>query len=138
MSDLSSFVKKSVDTELKSWEERQSFLPVERYIGFFKEGASKFLLVSEASPMEYVSLTEYIRVKGKRNESGIPLKAKIKTLKNLSQAMHQVVQLWDNVSHGHLCPNNILVNHFKKPQKPQKSIFLNSKKSQIFPVLSNL
>ena len=101
--NISSFVLREIPKEIKKWKKLNE-PNIEIYLGTIRAGSELFI-VQEANP-NMMNLDTFVRAKrGKISES-----IKIQILISISQTMRDMLASGPEYAHGHLCPQNILVN----------------------------
>lgn len=100
VNNISTSQLREIPEEIKKWS-NISFLGTEVYIGNFTRDENLFI-VSDWPSQEFVSMSILIS-KNLSNEE------KLKILKNLIKILMNLEALGDGFAHGHLCPNNVLI-----------------------------
>ena len=103
ISEISTVLVREIPAEIRKWK-KVNFPSIENYLGEYHETDQNYYLISEANE-SMVSLATFLE----SDSNSMTTTEKVFVCKNLVKSMMQLAPLGDEYSHGHLCPNNILV-----------------------------
>lgn len=103
INEISTFQLREIPSEIKKWKKINS-PSIEIYLGEYHQTDQYYYIMSEANE-DLTSLSTHLSNENKT----LTLNQKAFIVKNVVKSMLQLVPLGDDFSHGHLCPNNILV-----------------------------
>lgn len=104
INDVSTFQLREIPAEIKKWK-KLNLPSVESYLGEYHQTEQYYYIMSEANEQMY-SLASMMY----DEEQAISKVQKDFVCKNLVKTLVQLEAMGDEYSHGHLCPNNILVD----------------------------
>lgn len=102
LNDISPFMIREIPTEIKRWKGIKEN-NIEHPLGYVRDGGSIWIVTEGFRG--YISLTKFLEEK----KDQLTKKDKIRILISISNTMNNLIKLDERNSHGHLCPNNILV-----------------------------
>jgi hypothetical protein len=103
--DLSPYILRQMDDQVKAFIKDCKGVQGLQKPFLTLPGSSAHFILSQSNP-EYSTLSETLK------KPNITIEVKIRLLAQIASTMQELVKAGPGYSHGHLHPNNILVDHY--------------------------